>query len=159
MASFETLTGAQSLEGVARIAESGIKFDAWWIDAGWTKIFNNSWLYGLGDWNPDPARYPSGMRPISDAAHKAGMGSAVWFEPERLSAGSSNLSNFRAGDPSKIVTLANDPSSHPDVFTLLNLSEDSTRDWIIDLVSNRIRDFGVDIYRQDMNVNKIFRYW
>ena len=33
----------------------------------------------------EPAdRFPNGLRPISDAAHREGMKFLVWFEPERV---------------------------------------------------------------------------
>ena len=42
----------------------------------------------LGDWIPNPAFYPHGMKPVADAAHAAGMRMMLWFEVERACNGS-----------------------------------------------------------------------
>jgi alpha-galactosidase len=48
----------------------GWKFDYWWMDAGWYR-FKEGW-WNTGTWDPDPARFPQGFRPISDFAHAHG---------------------------------------------------------------------------------------
>ena len=48
----------------------GWKFDYWWMDAGWYP-FKDGW-WNTGTWDPDPARFPHGFRPISDFAHAHG---------------------------------------------------------------------------------------
>ena len=69
-----------------------------------TSRFESTWgcLYGfsdvyslcadfncsLGDWIPNPAFYPHGMKPVADAAHAAGMRMMLWFEVERACNGS-----------------------------------------------------------------------
>jgi alpha-galactosidase len=39
---------------------------------------------GLGTWQVDPARFPSGMRALKDYAHGLGMKFGIWVEPERV---------------------------------------------------------------------------
>lgn len=43
------------------------------MDAGWEK--------GKGDWEPDPAKFPNGLKPIVEAAHARGMTAGLWIDP------------------------------------------------------------------------------
>lgn len=65
----------------------GIDFDVWWIDAGWYPCYNakqeRRWPI-TGTWQPDPERFPHGLKPIADHANQAGAALLLWFEPERV---------------------------------------------------------------------------
>jgi alpha-galactosidase len=56
------------------------------IDAGWYAGPEGVWDFsaGLGNWVPDPERFPSGLGALTDYAHELGMKVGVWVEPERL---------------------------------------------------------------------------
>ena len=56
------------------------------MDAGWYP-FKSGW-WKTGTWDVDPGRFPHGFTPISEAAHARGVKIIVWFEPERVTAGS-----------------------------------------------------------------------
>jgi len=66
--------------------QSGLKLEYWWMDAGWY-VFRPQW-WSTGTWEPDPERFPHGLRPIADHAHAKGVKIIVWFEPERVTPGS-----------------------------------------------------------------------
>ena len=69
------------------------KFDCYWIDAGWygaaheteeyQSLKTEDWFFHVGDWRPNAMVHPNGLKPISDAAHAAGMKFLLWFEVER----------------------------------------------------------------------------
>jgi hypothetical protein len=42
------------------------------IDAGWFR--------GVGDWYPSPAKFPHGLAPIADEAHKQGLRFGIWVD-------------------------------------------------------------------------------
>jgi hypothetical protein len=42
------------------------------MDAGWFR--------GVGDWYPNPTKFPHGLVPIADAAHKAGLRFGLWVD-------------------------------------------------------------------------------
>ena len=71
-------------------AAEGLGFEVFWLDAYWTK---GAFPGGMGNYGfplamAEPAdRFPKGLKPIGDAAHAAGMEFLVWFEPERVAAG------------------------------------------------------------------------
>jgi alpha-galactosidase len=49
---------------------AAIGFEMFHIDAGWFRA--------VGDWRPDPKRFPHGLQPISDYAHEKGLKFGLW---------------------------------------------------------------------------------
>jgi len=43
------------------------------IDAGWE--------LGKGNWEPDPVKFPNGLRAITDEVHRRGMTAGIWIDP------------------------------------------------------------------------------
>ncbi|ATL32164.1 alpha-galactosidase [Streptomyces formicae] len=39
---------------------------------------------GLGDWTPNPDRFPEGLGPLADEVHRLGMRFGIWVEPEMV---------------------------------------------------------------------------
>ena len=70
---------ANQFDWIARTAKTGT--ECYWLDAGW---FEGGWPNGAGSWVPGAKQFPRGLRPVGDAAHKAGMKFVLWFEPERV---------------------------------------------------------------------------
>src|ERR1017187_9501421 len=79
-------TEENQIQCISRYLEEGLKIDYWWMDAGW--YVNQSGWPDAGTWEVDRQRFPHGLRAISDFAHRKGVKTLVWFEPERVSAGS-----------------------------------------------------------------------
>lgn len=47
-------------------------FEMFHLDAGWFR--------GVGDWQPDPAKFPEGLSPIADYAHAHGLKFGLWMD-------------------------------------------------------------------------------
>ncbi|WP_306249777.1 alpha-galactosidase [Parvularcula sp. IMCC14364] len=54
-------------------------------------ILDDGWFTGrendetsLGDWQPDPVRFPNGLAPVVEAVNDAGMSFGLWVEPEMI---------------------------------------------------------------------------
>jgi alpha-galactosidase len=115
-----------------------IKLDYWWIDAGWYPCRDN-WQ-NTGTWEPDPERFPRGIKAVSDYVHARGIKLVLWFEPERASAGSWLALN------------------HPEWLLggkLFNMGNAEARQWMTEHVDRLIREQGVDLYRQDFNIEPL----
>jgi len=54
----------------------------WYLGAGETSDFD--FESGLGSWQADPDRFPSGLASLSDYAHGVGLKFGLWVEPERV---------------------------------------------------------------------------
>jgi alpha-galactosidase len=69
-----------------RVAALGVELFV--VDAGWYEGAGAGGPYdfdsGLGSWTADPVRFPSGLRPLRDYAHRLGMQFGIWVEPERV---------------------------------------------------------------------------
>ena len=114
-----------------------IKIDYWWMDAGWYPC--PSWPT-VGTWRADPKRFPKGIRAVSDTVHARGMKLVLWFEPERVEPGTWLHKN------------------HPEWLLggkLLNLGDARARAWLTDHVDRFLREQGVDLYRQDFNMDPL----
>lgn len=114
--------------------------DHHWLDAAW---FVGGFPNGAGNWFHKPEEFPRGLKPVSDACHRLGLRFVLWFEPERVAPG---------------TQIARE---HPEfVFGgekggLFKLSDPEARRWLTDLLSQRIREYGVDVYRNDFNIDPL----
>jgi alpha-galactosidase len=127
-------------------AKNGVKFDYWWMDAGW--YAGPSWwdAKGVGTWTPDPERFPRGVKAVSDHAHSKGMKMVLWFEPERAYRGSWVWENH----PEWLLKW--DDASP---IRLLNLGNPEARRWLTDHIDKFLTEQGIDLYRQDFNVDPL----
>jgi len=114
--------------------------DTYWFDAGW---FVGDFPNGVGNWYPKPDAFPNGLRPISDLCHQLGMKFVLWVEPERVAAGTQIA------------------KEHPEwVFGgenggLFKLNDPAARHWLRELLCKIIEDYGLDIYRNDFNIDPL----
>ncbi len=128
------------LESIESSKNRGI--EAYWMGAGWS---------GDGGWNHEPAVLPDGLKPISDAAHKAGMQFILWFEPERVAAGT----KIAREHPEWLLSKREPGWEDSPGNDLLYLGNPEARAWMTDLLSKRVAEYGVDILRQDRNFHLV----
>ncbi|MFJ8028107.1 alpha-galactosidase [Streptomyces sp. NPDC096311] len=64
-----------------RAAEMGVELFV--VDDGWFGA-RTSDRAGLGDWAPNPDRFPQGLKPLADDVHALGMQFGIWVEPEMV---------------------------------------------------------------------------
>ncbi|MBC7270157.1 MAG: alpha-galactosidase [Streptomyces sp.] len=53
------------------------------VDDGWFGARTGD-RAGLGDWTPNPDRFPRGLAPLAEDVHALGMGFGIWVEPEMV---------------------------------------------------------------------------
>ncbi|MCX4978228.1 alpha-galactosidase [Streptomyces sp. NBC_00620] len=53
------------------------------VDDGWFGA-RTSDRAGLGDWTPNPDRFPAGLKPLAEDVHALGMRFGIWVEPEMV---------------------------------------------------------------------------
>ena len=139
---------SNQIEFVDGYLAKGLKLDYWWMDAGWyVGAAEKGWPW-TGTWEVDRRahRFPNGLRAISDHAHAKGVKTIVWFEPERVAAG---------------TWLA---TEHPQWILggrsggLLDLGNAEAWNWLVNHIDKIITDEGIDLYRQDFNIDPL-SYW
>ncbi len=136
---------AGEIEFIDRYLAEGIKLDYWWMDAGWYPCDGVGWPK-VGTWEVDRKRYPGGLKAVTDHAHSKGVQGIVWFEPERVHPGTWLTENH----PEWILGGKNGG--------LLNLGNPDARRWLIDHVDRIITEQGIDLYRQDFNMDPL-SFW
>jgi alpha-galactosidase len=124
------------------------------MDAGWY-VNNGSWV-NTGTWEPDPAKFPRGLRAVSDYARSKGVRTIVWFEPERVTRGSWLYEHH----PEWLLTPPPNQGdqSYDKDWRLLNLGDPAARSWLIEHVDQLIKNQGIDLYRQDFNMDPL-NFW
>jgi len=132
-------------------AIKGLGFEDFWLDAYWTR---DGFPAGMGNYGfplervEPPDRFPHGLRPIGDAAHEAGMGFVVWFEPERVHPGT----HLAREHPEWVLSPNGDGSG------LLNLGLPEAREYVTRYLIEAIRAYGIDGLRIDYNLDPL-PYW
>lgn len=136
---------AKQIMFIDRYLAEDIPLDYWWMDAGWYVHHGGGWPR-VGTWEVDKTRFPNGLRAVSDHAHGKGLKVLVWFEPERVTAGTWLAEN------------------HPEWILggvkggLLDLGNDNARRWLTEHIDGLITEQGIDLYRQDFNIDPL-GYW
>ena len=134
-------TEAAHFEWFNRYREEKIPLTHWWMDAGWYPCYPN-WGQ-VGTWEVDKRRFPRGLRSISDLVHSKGMKTLLCFEPERVAEGT-------------WITV-----NHPEWVLggkgggLLNFGNPDVLKWITDKVDKVLVEEGIDLYRQDFNMDPL----
>ncbi len=148
---FTAATEENQAEYIDLARRRGIPFDVWWIDAGWYPCYDanheRKWPV-TGSWEPDPERFPNGLKPVSDHAAGKGADLLIWFEPERVRPGT----RLDVERPEWLLRVEGAENR------LLNLGIPACRQWLTDHVCGLIQDNGIKIYRQDFNF-KPLDYW
>ncbi len=142
---------------LARYLAAGIKLDIWEMDAGW--YVNNGKWQNTGTWEPDPKRFPQGLRPLLDFVHAKGLKTHIWFEPERVTRGTWLWDN-RPEWLLQIPEWESDkipPSPRRRQLQdsrLLNLGDPAAYGWMVDMLDRYISE-GIDFYRTDFNIDPL----
>jgi alpha-galactosidase len=143
------------LDTIRRIAQHSLTYDYYWVDAGWygtstvpcPDVFHGEW--GItGDWRVNRNYHPNGLKPISDAAHQAGMKFLLWIEPLRAKYGTP----VTLEHPEWFLQRSQD-ALKPNDDLLLNLGHPGAWQWAVDTVSGLITENGIDCYREDFNID------
>jgi alpha-galactosidase len=116
-------------------------------DAGW---FEGGWPAGAGNWNPRKDAYPQGISPVAAAAKQRGMVYGLWYEFERVVAGTP-LAKER---PQWLLKSIPGPQ---DTY-LLNLGLPDVRQHLFGIVSRFMELPGFRFYRSDFNMDPL-PYW
>jgi alpha-galactosidase len=133
---------ASQIEFIDRYLAQQLGIDYWWMDAGWY-VNKTGWPH-TGTWEVDTKRFPRGLRAISDHAHERGLQTIVWFEPERVTP-----------DTWLYDTHPDWLLGHDGQTKLLDLGNAAARQWLTDHVDKLLTEQGIDLYRQDFNMDPL----
>lgn len=120
-------------------AEMGV--EAFMVDAGWYGNHFAEWPENRGDWN-EGSWLPGGMAGLRDYAHKKKLLFGLWQEPEAFI---NTSSAYKAHPEWSSFLNAKDVGG-------LNLAKDDALKYYQDNVIHAIRDFKLDFYKLDYNI-------
>ena len=154
---FTCLTDYLAIASIRQQVRLGTNADSFWIDAGWfdrAGDYKNGywWHSAVGNWKPDPKRFPDGIAPIADVAHEAGCKLLLWYEPERANVDS----DWAHAHPEWMLAASGAPAvpiEEPvDSAFIVNLGIPEALDWVCKEIVQSLTENKVDIYRQDFNI-------
>lgn len=104
-------------------------------------VVDLGWARDIGDWHPDPKKFPSGLKALSDYVHSLGMKFGLHFPLAE------------AGEASGLMNLFPEWRTSDRYFYFgaesLCLSHQPARDWVISEGIRIIDEYGVDWILQD----------
>lgn len=153
---YSGLTEEYATAMMKRYKQFNIMPEVFWLDAGWNTgaadwEHGKSWANTVGNWTVDTTRFPKGLKPISEEAHKLGAKFMVWFEPERVIRGT----QWAVEHPEWMLDI---PGHNDDTYLMFDLGNPEACDWLCKYIGDMIEENGVDHYRQDFNMHPDI-YW
>lgn len=127
-----------------RAADMGVELFV--VDDGWFGQ-RTSDRAGLGDWTPNPDRFPEGLKPLADQVHALGMQFGIWVEPEMVNADSDlyrahpDWVQFQTGR--KRTELRNQ--------LVLNLAREDVREYLGERLDALLSSAPIDYVKWDFN--------
>jgi Melibiase len=141
-------SGMQINESQARkmIRDSAeLGFEMFHLDAGWFR--------GVGDWYPDPNKFPHGLAPIADYAHRLGLKFGLWLDWAQASL-NRNPGSLYVYDPKVSNWLIADPPrgwKQGDEFKgiTIDLGVPAAHAWAAAETRRVVKDYHVDMLEHD----------
>jgi alpha-galactosidase len=147
------------LKLIETIRKERLPYNCYWIDAGWygppheceeyQNLLTEDWFFNVGDWQVNTMVHPKGLKPISDAAHKAGMKFLLWFDQERAVGSCKTVVEHpdwyfrRITETTLVGRKAN--------IRIFNFGNPDARRWMTEFISGQITELGIDVFRNDGN--------
>ena len=125
------------------LARRGI--EVFWSDMDPQQWYPVGFPNGTGTWEPDPAKYPRGLKPVGDAARVAGLDYLLWFEPERVHPGT----RIDREHPEWVMPPEKEWSK------LFRLHDEKARRWLTDTIDAQISAGQVRWVRWDFNIEPL----
>ncbi|GAA0382297.1 alpha-galactosidase [Acrocarpospora corrugata] len=138
------VTEAGQLALAREAAELGVELFV--VDDGW---FGNRMddTRGLGDWWPNPERFPDGLSGLFDGVRALGMLPGLWVEPEMVNA-DSDL--YRAHSDWVLHYRGRRRDTMRNQL-VLNFARPDVRAWALGWLDDLVRDYGLAYLKWDMN--------
>jgi alpha-galactosidase len=132
------------LELARRAAELGVELFV--VDDGWFGA-RTSDRAGLGDWIPNPHRFPRGLRPLADEIRRLGMGFGLWVEPEMTNPDS----DLYRAHPDWVHHTPGHRRTELRNQLVLDFGRPDVREWAGQWLDRLVRDTGADFLKWDFN--------
>ncbi|MFF7751010.1 alpha-galactosidase [Streptomyces sp. NPDC007971] len=130
---------------LARLA-AGIGVELFVVDDGWFGA-RTSDRAGLGDWTPNPDRFPHGLKPLADQVHGLGMQFGIWVEPEMVNPDSDH---YRA-HPDWVQYQVGRNRTELRNQLVLNLAREDVQEYLWEQLDTLLSGAPIDYVKWDFN--------
>lgn len=136
---------ADSQLALARIAAE-IGVESFVVDDGWFTGRGDD-TAGLGDWTPDPAKFPAGFDAFIGDVRALGLKFGLWIEPECVNP----RSRLYAEHPDWVYAVGGRPLTAVRNQYLLDLGRPEVADFVHSTVDGLLRKHDIDYLKWDFN--------
>lgn len=116
------------------------------LDDGWMKGRNDD-TAGLGDWTPDPRKYPQGLAPLAKHVTGLGMQFGLWVEPEMANPDSDALRAM----PDAVLLAAGRQLRLARRQVALDLARQDVFEPVFQALDRLLRELPISYLKWDMN--------
>lgn len=134
----------QQLALARRAAAMGVELFV--VDDGWFGA-RTSDRAGLGDWTPNPDRFPSGLAPLADQVHELGMRFGIWVEPEMVNPDS----DLYRAHPDWVQYQAGRRRTELRNQLVLNLAREDVQEYLWQQLDGLLSSAPIDYVKWDFN--------
>ncbi|HEU5100001.1 MAG TPA: alpha-galactosidase, partial [Roseiflexaceae bacterium] len=127
-------------------AEIGVELFV--MDDGWFHGRDDD-TAGLGDWWPDPRKFPNGLAPLVERVNALGMDFGLWVEPEMVNP---NSELYRA-HPDWVIHFPGRTRNTGRDQLILNFARADVQAYIIEMLDRLLADHNIVFIKWDMNRN------
>ena len=131
-----------ALRMIAESKELGLEM--FHLDAGWFR--------SVGDWYPDPRKFPHGLAPLADAAHRQSLRFGLWVDWAQAGLDTA-AGALNARDPKMRDWLVNDlgPNWKPEEFKgqTIDIGLPAAHDYAAKEVKRIVEDYHLDMLEHD----------
>jgi alpha-galactosidase len=136
--------------GQEKLAEeaASIGVERFVMDDGWFGERDTDHA-GLGDWYPNPRKFPHGLKPLIDKVHSLGMDFGLWVEPEMVNPDS----QLYREHPDWVLNFPGRPRTEERNQLVLNLARPDVRAWVFHVLDKLLSDNDIAFLKWDYNRN------
>jgi alpha-galactosidase len=137
-----------SAEGQIALAEKAAAMgcELFVMDDGWFGARVND-RAGLGDWTPNPERFPDGLGPLIKRVHEVGMRFGIWVEPEMVNPDS----DLYRAHPDWVYHQPHRRRTEIRNQLVLNLARPDVAEWMHRRLDDLLSANEIDFIKWDMN--------
>jgi len=116
------------------------------MDDGWFGARSSS-RAGLGDWTPNPKKFPNGLKPLIDYVRQRGMDFGLWVEPEMVNPDS----DLYRAHPDWVINFPGRPRSEARNQLVLNFARDEVKEHIFSVLDALVSQNDISFLKWDAN--------
>ena len=116
------------------------------VDDGWFGRRTHD-KAGLGDWYPNPDKFPDGLHALVAHVRSRSMKFGLWVEPEMVN----RDSELYAAHPDWVLHFRDLTRRELRNQLVLNFARDDVREWALGWLSSLVTEYDIDYLKWDMN--------